>query len=65
MISLTYVGTLVFVISFFTEYRYNNLFAVLGMLAQVGMVFLGIAAHASMIKELRSPAQASIILGFS
>lgn len=65
MISLIYVGTLVFVSSFFTDYKYDNLFAVIGILAQAGMAFLDISAHASMVKELKSPAQASIILCFS
>lgn len=62
IVSLSFTSSVVFVSSFFTDLKYDNLFAVLCILAQFGMAFLDISTHASMVKELKSPAQASIIL---
>ena len=65
MISLIFSGVIVFLSAFFTADRYANLFAVLCITAQVGMAFLDIAVHAAMVKELKSAAQASIILCYA
>lgn len=50
MLSLIFSSIVVFVSSFFTDYKYDNLFAILCILAQVGMAFLDISVHAAMIK---------------
>lgn len=51
--------------SFFTAQKYSNLMALLFILAQTCMAVLDIAAHAAMIKELRSKSQTSMIIGYS
>ena len=65
MLSLIFTSTVVFISSFYTEYKYDNLFAILCILAQVGMAFLDISVHAAMVKELKSAAQSSIVLCYS
>jgi hypothetical protein len=65
MISLLFSGWVVFASAFFTADRYANLFAALCITAQVGMAFLDISVHAAMVKELKSAAQASIILCYA
>lgn len=65
MFSLLFTGGVVFLSSFYTSGGYANLFAVLCIVAQVGMAFLDISVHAAMIKELRSAAQASIVLCYA
>lgn len=51
--------------SFFTAQKYCNLVALLFIVAQTCMAVLDIAAHAAMIKELRSKSHTSIIIGYS
>lgn len=50
MFSLVFTSLVVFTSSFYTEYKYDNLFAILCILAQVGMAFLDISVHAAMVK---------------
>lgn len=66
MIVGTAGGSLMMLIgSFFTAQKYSNLMALLFILAQTCMAVLDIAAHAAMIKELRSKSQTSMIIGYS
>jgi hypothetical protein len=65
MISLIYSFLVVFISALFTDIKYDNLFAILCIMAQIGMAFLDISVHAAMIKELKSPSQASIILSYA
>lgn len=59
-------GSLMMILaSFFTEQQYCNLVALLFILAQTCMAVLDIAAHAAMIKELKSKSHTSIIIGYS
>jgi hypothetical protein len=51
--------------SFVTHQKYANLMAVLAIVAQTGMALLDIAAHAVMVKELKSKSQTSIIISYS
>ena len=50
MFSLVFSSLVVFTSSFYTEYKYDNLFAILCIMAQVGMAFLDISVHAAMVK---------------
>jgi hypothetical protein len=65
MFSLIFSFLVVFVSSFFSDIKYDNLFAILCIMAQIGMAFLDISVHAAMIKELKSPSQASMILCYA
>lgn len=58
-------GIIIIIASFFTEQKYCNLIAVLFILSQTCMAVLDIAAHAAMIKEIRSKSQISIIISYS
>lgn len=58
-------GLLIILSSFFTHQRYCNLIAVLFIISQSCMAVLDIAAHAAMIKEIKSKSQISIIISYS
>jgi hypothetical protein len=65
VISTAMGGVMIIVSSFYTAERYSNLFAVLFIIAQTFMATLDIAAHAIMLKELKSKSHTSIIMGYS
>lgn len=58
-------GLLIILSSFFTHQKYCNLIAVLFIISQTCMAVLDIAAHAAMIKEIKSKSQISIIISYS
>mgnify|MGYP000880719605 FL=1 len=58
-------GVLVIISSFITDQKYSNLMAIIYIIAQTCMAILDIAAHAAMVKELKSKSQTSMIIGYS
>ena len=50
IISLGLTGLTIFAMYFYTEMKYNNIFAILCIIAQSFMAVLDIAEHASMVK---------------
>ena len=53
------------VCSFYTNQGYSNLLAIMFIIVQTFMAILDIAAHAIMLKELKSKSHTSIIMGYS
>ena len=65
VISTFVSGVFLIICSFYTNQKYSNLIAILFILTQVCMAILDIAAHAIMLKELKSKSHTSIIMGYS